>query len=560
VLFVGRLVPEKGTDRLLEIVSRFVGLTLTVAGDGPERPRLEGLARDLGIAGRVEFLGAVARDRIGALYRACRAVAVPSLWPEPFGIIGLEAMAAGRPVVAFRTGGIPEWLEDGVNGLSRARRRRGFRRRAPAPRARARPGGGARPPRPGDRRVALRPPRAHGAPREDPREGRLVRVAFYAHPLLYPRAGIGNYSFWLVRELLAAAPDLEIVLFGVNAFRPAAWRAVEERLRPLGPAVKVARTRFPTILDTLCGGRILPRVEARALRRAAPDVVFTPKFVLPFRPGAPAVLMVHDLVFRVMPETVTDVVKSELETHLPRCLGFAAAVMVPSESTRRDLLREFAVDPAKVVVVPEAVGPGFRPVEDPARREAARRRWSLPPRYLLAVGTVEPRKNVPLMLRLAERLRGRGERLPIVVAGARGWKCEGIYEEHRARGLQQEVLFLGRVGDEDLPALYSMAEALLFPSFYEGFGFPPLEAMACGCPVVAARTSSIPEVAGDAAVLVDDPRDVEAFERAVLGLLADAPRRAELRERGLRQAAGFTWRRAALETAAVLRTAARGAG
>jgi glycosyltransferase involved in cell wall biosynthesis len=387
-----------------------------------------------------------------------------------------------------------------------------------------------------------------------------LKVAISAYPLLYTRSGIGNYSFWLLRELTRVAPDLDLALVGVNVVRPAAWAEVRARLGPLLPAVKVQRTRFPTIVADLLGRWVHNWLEGRAVRRLDPDVLFSPRFVVPYRTDVPTVLMVHDLVYRVRPETVMDEVKVEMERYMPGSLARAAAVIVPSESTRRDLLREYPVPPEKVAVIAEAVGPEFHRIEAGAVRERVRVRWSLPPRYLLAVGTVEPRKNLLALLDLAERLRDRGEELPILVAGGKGWKSAGLHEEHRRRGLEGAVRFLGRVPDEDLPALYSMAEVFLFPSLYEGFGLPLLEAMACGLPVVAARTSSVPEVVGDAAILVDDPHDAAAFETEVLSVLSDPDRREGLQERGRRRAAEFTWERAARETAAVFRRVARERG
>ena len=181
---------------------------------------------------------------------------------------------------------------------------------------------------------------------------------------------------------------------------------------------------------------------------------------------------------------------------------------------------------------------------------AATARYGLPARYLLAVGTLEPRKNLTTLVRAFARLRDRSEidrAVGLVLAGARGWLDDPIFRTVQSLGLEDAVRFPGFIDDDDLPAVYQGAELVVFPSLYEGFGLPLLEAMACGAPVVASNTSALPEVAGGAAILVD-PLDVDGMARAVAGVLGDEALRGRLREDGVARASEFSWETAARRT------------
>src|SRR5439155_12474952 len=199
--------------------------------------------------------------------------------------------------------------------------------------------------------------------------------------------------------------------------------------------------------------------------------------------------------------------------------------------------------------------PLFRPVRDVDWRAAERRRLDLPKRFLLAVGTLEPRKNLVLVLEALALLRDRGRVLPLVVVGREGWLYEPIYERVETLRLRGQVRFLTDAGDADLLALYNLADVMMFPSLYEGFGLPPLEALACGAVVVCSNTSSLPEVVGEAALLVD-PYDAAGLERALERALDDAALRRDLAARGPAQARRYTWEASAASVRATLREAA----
>jgi glycosyltransferase involved in cell wall biosynthesis len=272
--------------------------------------------------------------------------------------------------------------------------------------------------------------------------------------------------------------------------------------------------------------------------------------------AVPSVFTVHDLAFLVEPRTHLPTNRLYLAAMMPRYVRAATAVIADSEATRRDLLRYYRLPPERVRVVHLGVEPQFRPLDAAAARAQVMQRHGLVAPYVLFVGTLEPRKNVrALLAAFACLVQARSDAngsspLQLVIAGAPGWWYDDLFRWVRARGLDSLVHFLGRVADADLPALYSACAAFAYPSLYEGFGLPPLEALACGAPVVCSDRSSLPEVVGDAALQVDPTRPA-ALAAALRRVLDDESLRQSLRARGLARAAGFTWERTAAGTLAV---------
>ena len=218
-----------------------------------------------------------------------------------------------------------------------------------------------------------------------------------------------------------------------------------------------------------------------------------------------------------------------------------------SNSTRADVIRLLRVDPRKVAATPLAASPRFRPLPRDAVSEVCARYGLVPDRYIYYVGVLEPRKNVPLLL---EAFAGIAAELPdiaLVIAGKKGWMYDEIFARVAALGLQERVHFLGHIPEEDLIGLYNGARVSVYPSLYEGFGLPVLEAMQCGSPVITTNVSSMPEVAGDAALLVG-PTDRVALESALRETLGNDALARSLSERGLRRAESFSWERCARET------------
>lgn len=260
-------------------------------------------------------------------------------------------------------------------------------------------------------------------------------------------------------------------------------------------------------------------------------------FLLPHtRLNAPTLLTVHDLSFVRVPEAASPRLRSFLSAAVPRSVQRASHIIADSEATRHDLIDLYRCPPEKISVVLSSVSPRFKP--DATRAIRAKYHLGNSP-YVLCVGTVQPRKNYARVIQALAALGPTFAEVMLVIAGGKGWLEDEMYCALQATQMTHRVKLLGFVDDADLPALYSQAALTVVASLYEGFGFPVLESMACGTPVIASNISSLPEVAGDAAVLVD-PYNVEAIAHAIQQVLSDDCLAQQLRQRGLAQAARFT--------------------
>jgi len=273
------------------------------------------------------------------------------------------------------------------------------------------------------------------------------------------------------------------------------------------------------------------------------DVFHSPDFTLPpVRRGTRTIVTIHDLSFLHLPHCFEPALREYLVANVPRAVHRADWVLADSQSTRRDVITLLQAPENRVRTIYPGVEPRFHPMGDVETLGSIRLKYRLPPRFILSVGTLQPRKNYTQLIAAFARLKVSG--VSLVVVGGKGWLYEEIFQKVRELGLQDRVLLAGFVDDVDLPALYNLADVFALPSLYEGFGLPPLEAMACGTPVVTANNSSLPEVIGDAGLLVDAD-DTEALCEALTCLLEDTALRQTLIERGLVQAAKFTWEKAA---------------
>lgn len=280
------------------------------------------------------------------------------------------------------------------------------------------------------------------------------------------------------------------------------------------------------------------------------DLFHSPDFVLPPLGRTPAVLTVHDLSFLRVPECFVPGFREYLERAVSRAVGRARFILADSFSTRQDLIDLMGAEPERVTVLYPGVESRFAPIQDPVILDPVRARYDLPPRFVLGLGTLQPRKNFDGLVDAFGRLLATRSNEPwladlqLVIAGGKGWMYEETIAQVERLGLEKRVRFLGFVDDADLPALYSLAAVFAFPSWYEGFGVPILEAMACGTPVVAAKNSSLPEVVGDAGLLVS-AADTDALAAALTRLLGEKDLRAELIVAGQGRARRFTWEKAA---------------
>ncbi|HZI19603.1 MAG TPA: glycosyltransferase family 1 protein [Pyrinomonadaceae bacterium] len=300
----------------------------------------------------------------------------------------------------------------------------------------------------------------------------------------------------------------------------------------------------------------IPLTLSAELRRHPVDPLHVRYTAPPLAPCA-VVATIHDLSFEHLPETFKRRGRAQLRPTVRRTARRATHLIAPSEFTRRDLVETYGLNPDRVSVVPLAAAPRFCPVGDAAEIERVRRRYGIEGDYVLAVGSIQPRKNLTRLVEAYSLLRGgrRGGNLPrLVLVGKRAWLYGETMRAIEGLGLSGSVVLTGYVSEADLPALYTGAICFAYPSIFEGFGLPPLEAMSCGTPVLTGDRTSLPEVVGDAALTVD-PYDAGSIAVALDRLIGDAGLRAELRERGLARARLFDWRATARMTLGVYRKA-----
>jgi glycosyltransferase involved in cell wall biosynthesis len=278
------------------------------------------------------------------------------------------------------------------------------------------------------------------------------------------------------------------------------------------------------------------------------DVYHCPDFVLPPLRHARGILTVHDLAFLMRPDCADAHLRAYLEEVVPRSVRRADFIIADSENTRNDLVVLLGVQPTSIAVVPGGVEERFTRITANNELSRARRQLGVGDApFVLSIGVLEPRKNLNRLMDAFHALKRRSNvpvGLKLVLAGGKGWLYDDIFEHHAASPVRDDILLPGFVPDEMLPAIYSAASVLAFPSLYEGFGLPILEAMACGTPVVASRASCLPEVADGAALLVD-PTSVEGLASALELALADENVRADLIARGAQRASEYSWRQAA---------------
>ncbi len=330
-----------------------------------------------------------------------------------------------------------------------------------------------------------------------------------------------------------------------------------EQLRPiasrLGGLVSSPRTpgdRLRTLGRDLWWHQIGVTLAAH---RAGAALLHLPAGIGPVRRSLPTVLTIYDLNVLRFPQFFRRWSRHYARVVLPRAARSADAIITLSQASRADIVERLAIPEERVTVIPPGVDPSFRPIApESGPAEEVRHRYQLQDDFVLTVGSVEPRKNLPRVLEAIHHLRARTGTADIVLvhAGPEGWLADGVAHTVRTLGLSDAVRFLGYVPQPDLVVLYGLARLCVYPSLYEGFGLPVAEAMACGCPVVTSDVSSLPEVASDAAVLVD-PGSVEDIATGIEALWRDASRRHELAARGQARARCFTWERAACDTAAV---------
>lgn len=374
----------------------------------------------------------------------------------------------------------------------------------------------------------------------------MLRIGINGRSLFRQMTGVQHYAREVTRALCALEP--EGVDFTVFAGR-------EGRREPEA-GLPLATSTVPA------GGPLRGMLWEQALlrrmvKKAGVDILFNPGNVAPLSPPVPSVVTVHDLAFLLYPQYFSRAFATYYRQVIPRVVAKARAVITVSESTRNDLVRLLDADTEKIVVIPNGVSPAFRKRVLKKDLAAIREKHRLPEKFFLSVSSLEPRKNLQSLLKayrlLPEEVTSE-HRLVLAGAGNRIF-ADADLEAELTRIPGGTVHILGYVPSEDLPALYRLSTALVYPSLYEGFGLPVLEAMAASTPVISSNRSSLPEVAGHAAALVD-PESVEELAAAMELITTDSGTRNLLIERGKKRAAQFSWEKTAKMTLEVLKSAA----
>ena len=350
-----------------------------------------------------------------------------------------------------------------------------------------------------------------------------MKIALDGMPLASQLTGVGHYTFELAASLARVAPNDEFTLVSPESLKPSAFN---RRWWSVGLPLYLSRSSF--------------------------DLFHGTNYEIPFWSRRPSVVTIHDLSLFLHPEAHQQRLVRRARWRLPWTAKLAARIITPSNSVKGEVCELLKVSPDKVVVTPEAPRSTFK------RREGAqvtelRRRLGIDEDFILFVGTVEPRKNLHRLVEAFDQvLRTTSLSPQLVIAGGQGWLMDDFYAVIQQKKLEDRICLTGYLQDEELAALYSSCKAFVYPSLYEGFGLPPLEAMACGAPVITSRIPAISETVGTAARLVD-PRDVNDLTRALAELLSDETMRRHFAEAGAEHVKKFTWEQTALKTLEVYR-------
>lgn len=366
-----------------------------------------------------------------------------------------------------------------------------------------------------------------------------INAHLLAHTRSFRRAGVSHYIEQLLQHL--ARVD------STNRYSIYTTRGLEAEALGLPAHFAVRSSHLPTINPRIR----IPWEQFLApllLRMSGAELFHGTLNVIPLACPIPSVVTIHDLAFIRFPGTFRAYNRTYLDLATRTSVRRAARILAVSEHTRREVIGLLGVPPERVAVTYNAARAHFRP-PDPAVLAHFRTRHNLPETFVLYVGTLEPRKNLTTLLEAYGQVV-RERRVPLLIGGGKGWLYQPVFERLEALGLREHVHFVGYIEEQELPLWYAAATLFVFPSLYEGFGMPPLEAMACGTPVVTSNSASLPEVVGDAGLLVS-PTDVEALAAAIVRLLHDPDLHAELRQRGLQRAHHFSWRKTAERTLAV---------
>jgi glycosyltransferase involved in cell wall biosynthesis len=376
-----------------------------------------------------------------------------------------------------------------------------------------------------------------------------MHVCIDVSPTAQKHAGLGRYAGEIARALARDRDEIDLSLF----YNREGEARLPDYLSDI-PYQTVNMGNKPWRMRVLLS-QILRWPMDKTF--GAVEIFHATNHLLAYFKRARTVYTLHDLIFLHYPEYHLPYNRWYLTFAMPRYLRAADVIVTPSECSRQDAIKYYNLPEAKIKVIYEAAAPHFKPATDPTALDAARQKYNLPQRFILHVGTIEPRKNLSRLLEAFKPLLTDWPELKLVLVGKKGWLYDSFFQRLQALGLQEIVIFPGFVDEADLPAFYQLAEVFVYPSLYEGFGLGPLEAMACGTPVVSSNSSSLPEVVGDAGLLIN-PTDTAALSEALRRVLSDATLRAELEHRALARAQQFSWKKAADELEVIYRSLSQG--
>lgn len=366
-----------------------------------------------------------------------------------------------------------------------------------------------------------------------------MNIAIDAHSVGAGLGGNETYVTNLIEALAEIDRDNRYTLYVTK-------KAAVERFANRWPNVSLRLTLPHTPLVRI------PLTLTLELRRRPVDILHVQYTAPPFTP-CPVVNTIHDLSFEHLPETFKRRSWRQMRLTIRRSAQNAAHIITDSNYSRDDILKTYGLDPECVTATPLAASSRFQPITDYAEIERVRQRYGILGDYLLTVGSIQPRKNMPRLIRAFAALcheRNEAEIPMLVVTGKRAWLYEETLEAAENSIVKERILFTGYVPDKDLPALYSGARCFVYPSYFEGFGIPALEAMRCGTPTITGNLTCFPEIVGDAGLLVD-PFDERALVDAMRELLSNNTRREQLKEKGIRRAALYDWKQTAQQTLAI---------
>lgn len=353
-----------------------------------------------------------------------------------------------------------------------------------------------------------------------------MRIGIDARLVYYNRAGIGQYILRLVESLAALSPendkfvllqsrkDQSTIIYGNGFTRKSLWTPSHNRFEQPALSFEVSRLKL--------------------------DLLHSPDFIPPFKRNCRSVITIHDLAFLLYPHFLTKE-SARYYGQIDQAWRKTDHIIAVSEATKQDSIKMLGVPEKKITVIHEAANPIYQPMPKDEAWQRVLKKYKLDKDFILFVSTIEPRKNLPTLLQAYRELRDKYKRDELLVlAGSKGWLWEEVYETVSRLNLEEHVAFLGRVPSADLLFLYNAARLLVHPSFYEGFGLTPLEAMTCGTPVIVSNTAALPEVVGDAGLMIN-PHDVDGLTVAMWRVLTEEELRQELIAKGLKRAENFSW-------------------